>query len=449
MKEYKTISSIKSPLLFLKNTKNIGLGELVQVKTPNGEIRSGEVLSLNKDICVVEVFEGTSGLNTNETTVTFQEETYKMGLSKDMLGGIFNGLGNPIDIEFPIETKKDITGTPINPYKRNVPDEFVQTGFSAIDGLITLVRGQKLPIFSSSGLPHNKLIAKIAKNVCDESKKDQIVIFAAMGITKKEAEYFKNFFEKSGSLNNLILFLNLAEDSTIERIITPRVALTTAEFFAWEHKKDVLVILGDMTNYANALREISSVKEEVPGRLGYPTYLYSDFASIYERTGRIKNQKGSITQLIYLTMPENDITHPIPDLTGYITEGQIILSQNLEQKGISPPINIIPSLSRMMHKGIGEHKTQDAHMQLSNQIYSAYSEGIRLENLKNIVGQDALSQRDQKYIQFKNRFETDFLSQKEKRTISETLFIGWNLLSILPKDELTKIEKKYINKYLE
>ena len=449
MKEYKTISSIKSPLLFLKNTKNIGLGELVQVKTPTGEIRSGEVLNLTKDLCVVEVFEGTSGLNTNETTVTFLEETYKMGLSKDMLGGIFNGLGNPIDIEYPIETKKDITGTPINPYKRNVPDEFVQTGFSAIDGLITLVRGQKLPIFSSSGLPHNKLIAKIAKNVCDESKKDQIVIFAAMGVTKKEAEYFKNFFEKSGSLNNLILFLNLAEDSTIERIITPRVALTTAEFFAWEQKKDVLVILGDMTNYANALREISSVKEEVPGRLGYPTYLYSDFASIYERTGRIKNQEGSITQLIYLTMPENDITHPIPDLTGYITEGQIILSQNLKQKGITPPINIIPSLSRMMHKGIGKNKTQDAHMQLSNQIYSAYSEGIRLENLKNIVGQDALSQRDQKYIQFKTRFETDFLSQKEKRTISETLFIGWNLLSILPKDELTKIEKKYINKYLE
>ncbi|NOR85263.1 V-type ATP synthase subunit B [archaeon] len=449
MKEYKTISSIKSPLLFLKNTKNIGLGELVQVKTPTGEIRSGEVLSLTKDFCVVEVFEGTNGLNTNNTTVTFLEDTYKMSLSKDMLGGIFNGLGDPIDIEFPIETKKDITGNPLNPYKRNVPDEFIQTGFSAIDGLITLVRGQKLPIFSASGLPHNKLIAKIAKNVCDESKKDQIVIFAAMGITKKESEYFKNFFEKSGSLNNLILFLNLAEDSSIERIITPRVALTTAEFFAWELKKDVLVILGDMTNYANALRELSAIKEEVPGRLGYPTYLYSDFASIYERTGRIKNQKGSITQLIYLTMPENDITHPIPDLTGYITEGQILLSQNLEQKGISPPINIIPSLSRMMHKGIGINKTQDAHMQLSNQIYSAYSEGIRLENLKNIVGSDALSQRDKQYLLFKNHFETDFLSQKEKRTIKETLFIGWSLLSILPKDELTKIEKKYITKYME
>ena len=448
MKEYKTLTKIQSPLVFVKNTKNVGLGEFVEVRTPEGTTRLGEVLVLDKDVCIVEVFEGTRGLDTDNTSVAFLGSTYKLGLSKDMMGGLFDGLGRPTNIDFAVDVEKDINGLPANPCFRDVPEEFIQTGFSAIDGLTTLVKGQKLPVFSEAGLPHNELVAKIAKNT-SEATKDHVVIFAAIGITKREADFFVRFFEKTGSLENLIVFLNLAGDATIERIITPRVALTTAEYFAWDLGKDVLVILGDMTNYANALRELSSAKEEVPGRFGYPTYLYSDFASIYERTGRIKKEKGSITQLIYLTMPDGDITHPIPDLTGYITEGQIILSRDLHRKGIFPPINIIPSLSRMMHKGIGEKYTQDAHMQLSNQIYSAYTEGIRLENLRSIVGEDALTERDRKYLKFKDRFESDFLSQKEKRGINETLFAAWRLAALLPKEDLTKIEKKYLSKYME
>ncbi|MCK5474186.1 MAG: V-type ATP synthase subunit B [Candidatus Aenigmarchaeota archaeon] len=449
MQEYKTVSQIKNPLVFVKNTKNVGLGEQVKVKTPDNTTRLGEVLSIQDDLCVVEVFEGVDGLDIEKTSVVFLGDSYKIGLSKDMLGGVFDGLGRPKDIEFAIDVEKDIKGEVINPYFRAVPDEFVETGVSVIDGLTTLIRGQKLPVFSHAGMNHNLLLAEIAKNITDSNKKEQIVIFAAMGATNREADFFEKFFEKTGALNKLIMILNHAHDPAMERIVTPRVALTTAEYFAWELKKDVLVILGDMTNYANALRELSSSKEEVPGRFGYPTYLYSDLASIYERTGRIKENKGSITQLIYLTMPDGDITHPVPDLSGYITEGQIILSPTLKKKGIFPPINIIPSLSRMMHKGIGEKYTQDAHMQLSNQIYSAYSEGLRLESLMSVVGEDALTARDKKYIEFKKNFEVRFINQKEKRTIKQTLFLGWRLLSIIPKEELTKIEKKYIEKYME
>ncbi|MCK4550848.1 MAG: V-type ATP synthase subunit B, partial [Candidatus Aenigmarchaeota archaeon] len=311
MQEYKTLSKIKNPLVFVKNTKNVGLGEQVKVKTPDNTTRLGEVLSIQDDLCVVEVFEGVDGLDLEKTSVVFLGETYKIGLSKDMLGGVFDGLGRPKDIEFAVDVEKDIAGEVINPYFRAVPNEFVETGVSAIDGLTTLIRGQKLPIFSHAGMNHNLLLAEIARNITDSNKKEQIVIFAAMGATNREADFFENFFEKTGALNNLIVFLNHAHDPAIERIVTPRVALTTAEYFAWELKKDVLVILGDMTNYANALRELSSSKEEVPGRFGYPTYLYSDLASIYERTGRIKGNKGSITQLIYLTMPDGDITHPV------------------------------------------------------------------------------------------------------------------------------------------
>ena len=442
LKEYQTISKITGPLIIAEGIKDVGYRELVKIMLKDGTERTGQVLELKDDIAVIEVFEGTAGIDIKETKIRFLGKGFTIGVSKDMVGGIFDGLGRPKNMKLIPEKRIDINGMPINPYSRDVPKEFIETGFSAIDGLLSLVRGQKLPIFSESGIPHNRLAAKIAQNI-----KSDLVVFAAIGVTSDELRYFISEFEKTGALENIIVFANLASDPVIERIVTPRAALTAAEYFAWEHNKNVVVILSDMTNYANALREISASKEEVPSRRGYPPYLYSDLASIYERTGRIKGKDGSITQIPILTMPEGDITHPIPDLTGYITEGQIMLSPAYHRTGIFPPINIIPSLSRMMHHGIGLHFTREDHRQLSNQIYAFYSKGKKLEQLKSIIGEDALSELDKKYLNFASSLETEFIGQAKKRNVKETLNLGWKLLKILPKEELTKIDKDMIERY--
>ena len=442
LKEYQTISKITGPLIVVEDIKDVGYRELVTVMLKDGTERTGQVLELEGDTAVIEIFEGTAGIGIKDTKVRFLGKGFTIGVSKDMVGGIFDGLGRPKNMKLIPEKRIDINGMPINPYSRDVPKEFIETGFSAIDGLLSLIRGQKLPIFSESGVPHNQLAAGIAKNI-----KSDLVIFAAIGVTSDELNYFITEFEKTGALENIIVFANLASDPVIERIVTPRAALTAAEYFAWEHDRNVVVILSDMTNYANALREISASKEEVPSRRGYPPYLYSDLASIYERTGRIKGKEGSITQIPILTMPEGDITHPIPDLTGYITEGQIMLSPAYNRTGIFPPINIIPSLSRMMHHGIGMHFTREDHRQVSNQIYAFYSKGKKLEQLRSIIGEDALSDMDKKYLKFASSLEKQFINQKKRRSIKDTLNLAWTLLMILPKEELTKIDKDMIEKY--
>jgi V/A-type H+-transporting ATPase subunit B len=402
---------------------------------------------------IVQVFEGTKGLDTKKTSARFIGETMKLGVSKDMLGRVFDGTGNPIDNAPPIipEDRRDINGNPINPYSREYPSEFIQTGISTIDGLNTLVRGQKLPIFSGSGLPHNNLAAQIARQAKVLGQKEKFaVVFCAMGITFEEANLFIKDFENTGALERTTMFLNLADDPTIERIILPRMALTCAEYFAFELGMQVLVILTDLTNYAEALREIAAAREEVPGRRGYPGYMYTDLATIYERAGRIKGKKGSITQIPMLTMPDDDITHPIPDLTGYITEGQIVLERGLHKKGIYPPIAVLPCLSRLMDRGIGKDKTREDHAGVSNQLYAAYAEGCDLRDLVAIVGEDALSDRDRNFLNFAEEFEKKFVSQDEHedRSIEKTLDIGWELFSILPKSELKKIDEDYIKKYL-
>ena len=442
LKEYQTVSKITGPLIVVEGIKDVGYRELVTVMLKDGTERTGQVLELKDDTAIIEVFEGTAGIGIKDTKVRFLGKGFTIGVSKDMVGGIFDGLGRPKNMKLIPEKRIDINGMPINPYSRDVPKEFIETGFSAIDGLLSLIRGQKLPIFSESGIPHNQLAAGIAKNI-----KSDLVIFAAIGVTSDELNYFITEFEKTGALENIIVFANLASDPVIERIVTPRAALTAAEYFAWEQNKNVVVILSDMTNYANALREISASKEEVPSRRGYPPYLYSDLASIYERTGRIKGKEGSITQIPILTMPEGDITHPIPDLTGYITEGQIMLSPAYHRTGIFPPVNIIPSLSRMMHHGIGLHLTREDHRQVSNQIYAFYSRGKKLEQLKSIIGEDALSDMDRKYLRFASSLEKQFINQKKRRNIKDTLNLAWTLLRILPKEELTKIDKDMIEKY--
>ncbi|MBW6451154.1 MAG: V-type ATP synthase subunit B [DPANN group archaeon] len=443
MKEYSTVSKVKGPLIILKNTENVGYNEIVKIITPAGVEKLGQVLELNEDLTIIEVFEGTTGIDTDKTKVRFIGGNFKHPVSKDMVGGIFDGLGRPIDFEIIAEKEIDINGAPINPTIRDVPTEFIETKISAIDGLFSLVKGQKLPIFSEEGLPHNKLATKIAEQLDDGI----LVIFGAIGITNEELHYFTNEFKKAGALENIIVFANLADDPVIERVVTPRIALATAEYFAWELGRDVVVILSDITAYANGLRELSAAKEEIPGKRGYPPYLYTDLATIFERAGIIKGKKGSITQIPIITMPEGDITHPIPDLTGYITEGQIILSNALSRKGIFPPINIIPSLSRMMHNAIGTDKTREDHKQVSDQIYAAYTRGKKLEELKKIIGEDALSETDRKYLEFVKKIEETFINQKDKRTIKDTLDISWNILRILPKEDLTKIETKYIDTY--
>jgi len=451
--EYTTVSEVSGPIMVVEGVKDVSYNEVVKIRTVDGEERTGQVLEAFMDKAIVQVFEGTKGLETDKTSVRFIGETMKLGVSRDMLGRVFDGTGNPIDDAPPIipEERRDINGSPINPYSREYPREFIQTGISTIDGLNTLVRGQKLPIFSGSGLPHNEMAAQIARQAKVLGEKEKFaVVFCAMGITAEEANLFIHDFENTGALERTVMFLNLADDPTIERVILPRMALTCAEYLAFDLDMQVLVVLTDMTNYAEALREIAAAREEVPGRRGYPGYMYTDLAMIYERAGRIKGKKGSITQIPMLTMPDDDITHPIPDLTGYITEGQIVLNRGLHKKGIYPPVAVLPCLSRLMDRGIGEGRTREDHADVANQLYAAYAEGNDLRDLVAIVGEDALSDRDKSYLRFADEFEKRFVNQKntEDRTIQQTLDIGWELLSLLPTSELKKIDEKHIKKYL-
>lgn len=450
--EYNTVTEVAGPLMIVEGIKDVAYNEVVRIKLASGEERTGQVLEAFLDKAIVQVFEGTKGLDTDKTSARFIGETMKLGVAKEMLGRVFDGTGKPIDGAPPIipDERRDINGNPINPYAREYPREFIQTGFSTIDGLNTLVRGQKLPIFSGAGLPHNEMAAQIARQAKVLGKQEKFaVVFCAMGITTEEANLFIRDFENTGALERTVMFLNLADDPTIERVILPRMALTCAEYLAFDLGMQVLVILTDLTNYAEALREIAAAREEVPGRRGYPGYMYTDLATIYERAGRIKGKKGSITQIPMLTMPDDDITHPIPDLTGYITEGQIVLERGLHKKGIYPPVAVLPCLSRLMDRGIGEGRTREDHAGVSNQLYAAYAEGSDLRDLVAIVGEDALSERDRKFLYFADEFEKQFIAQdrNEDRTIVQTLTIGWSLLSTLPKAELKKIDEKYINKY--
>ena len=452
IKEYKSIIEVAGPLMIVDKVSEVAYGEVVEITTADGEIRTGQVLDAMTDKAVVQVFEGTSDLDTKNTTAKFLGETMKIPVSVDMLGRIFDGAGRPRDGKGEIlpEDRRDINGEPMNPTAREFPREFIQTGISAIDGMNTLVRGQKLPIFSGAGLTHNEIAAQIARQAKVIGEKEEFaVIFAAMGITAGEATFFRKDFERTGALERIVSFINLADDPTVERIITPRIALTTAEYLAFDKGMHVLVILTDMTNYCEALREISAAREEVPGRRGYPGYLYTDLAMSYERAGRITGKKGTITQIPILSMPGDDITHPIPDLTGYITEGQIVVTRQLHRKGIYPPIDVLPCLSRLMNQGIGEDKTREDHSSVSNQLYAAYAEGRDLRDLVAVVGEEALSDRDKKFLEFAERFEDEFINQgtDEDRTIEGTLSIGWELLSILPERELKRIDSKYIEKY--
>ncbi|MBI4440510.1 V-type ATP synthase subunit B [Candidatus Woesearchaeota archaeon] len=451
LKEYKTIERIAGPLIFVKKTEPIGYADLVRIQLPSGEIKNGQVLDTSRDTVVVQVFEGTSGID-RETKVKFLGENIKLSVSKDMLGRILSGAGKPIDNGPDIipEKRVEIIGAAINPYSRSSPSEFFQTGISTIDAMNTLVRGQKLPIFSGSGLPHNEIALQIARQskVVGEGAKFAIV-FAGMGITNEEAQHFMRDFEETGALERAVVFLNLADDPAVERLITPRMALTAAEYLAYEHDMHVLVILTDLTNYCESLREIGAAREEVPGRRGYPGYMYTDLASIYERAGMIKGRKGSITQFPILTMIGDDITHPIPDLTGYITEGQIVLSRELHRKGIFPPVDVLPSLSRLMNSGIGPKKTREDHKQVSDQMYAFYAEGRDLRGLVAIVGEEALSDRDKRLLRFAQEFEEAFVQQgsREDRSIQQTLEIGWKLLSKFPKRELTRISNDFKEKH--
>lgn len=452
VKEYTSVKEVSGPLLIIEKVKDVAYGELVEIKASNGDKKLGQVLEISDSSAVVQVFEGTSGLDTKGTKVRFVGETLKLGVSAEMLGRIFDGTGRPIDGSPQVipDERADVNGMPINPTRRNHPAEFIQTGISTIDLMNTLVRGQKLPIFSGAGLPHNQLAAQIARQAKVIGKEEKFaVVFAAMGITNEEALFFKNEFKKTGSLSNVSMFLNLANDPAIERIITPRVALTTAEYLAYKHDMQVLIILTDMTNYCEALREISAARSEVPGRRGYPGYMYTDLATIYERAGRIKGRKGSVTQMPILTMPDDDITHPIADLTGYITEGQFVQSRDIHRKGIYPPVNVLPSLSRLMNNGIGKGKTREDHSNVSDQIYAAYAKGIEMRDLVAVVGKESLSNLDLKYLEFADLFEILFVKQgyEENRSIEETLNIAWRLLSDLPVTELKRVSKEFIDKY--
>jgi V/A-type H+-transporting ATPase subunit B len=451
MKEYRTISKIAGPLVFVEKTEPVAYQELVNIVLFDGTIKRGQVLDTSDELVVVQVFETTTGIG-RDSGVRFTGETIKMPVGREMLGRILSGGGKPIDggPEIVPEKRLDITGAAINPYARGMPADFIQTGISTIDGTNTLVRGQKLPIFSGAGLPHNNVALQIARQAkVPGSTETFAVVFAAMGITKEEANYFMQDFERTGALERAVVFLNLADDPAVERIITPRLALTTAEYLAFELGMHVLVILTDMTNYCEALRQIGAAREEVPGRRGYPGYMYTDLASLYERAGMIKGLKGSVTQIPILTMPGDDITHPIPDLTGYITEGQIVVNRDLHRKGIYPPINVLPSLSRLMNLGIGKGHTREDHKKVSDQMYAGYAEGNDLRGLVAIVGKDALSERDRLLLEFADLFENRFVRQgyDEDRTIEDTLNLGWDLLSTLPVEQLTRIDRDLINKY--
>ncbi|MBI5389058.1 V-type ATP synthase subunit B [Candidatus Woesearchaeota archaeon] len=451
MKEYKTITKIAGPLVFVEKTDPIGYGDLVSLRLPDGQLKNGQVLDTSHDLVVVQVFEGTSGID-KQSKVKFLGDTIKLGVSEDMLGRILNGAGKPIDggPDMIPEKKLDIIGAAINPYSRDSPSDFIQTGLSTVDAMNTLVRGQKLPIFSGSGLPHNEIALQIARQAKVIGQKEKfVVIFAAMGITNEEAQYFMKDFEETGALAKSVVFLNLADDPAVERLVTPRMALTTAEYLAFEKDMHVLVILTDMTNYCESLREIGAAREEIPGRRGYPGYMYTDLAMIYERAGIIKGKKGSVTQLPILTMIGDDITHPIPDLTGYITEGQIVLSRELHRKGVFPAIDVLPSLSRLMNLGIGGKKTRDDHKQISDQMYAMYAEGRDLRGLVAIVGEEALSEKDRRVLKFAEAFEDKFVRQgkREDRSIADTLDLGWELLNSFPVRELTRISPELKKKY--
>lgn len=452
-KEYKTIKEVVGPLMLVEGVEGVKYDELVEVTQEDGSVRRGKVLEVKDDKAVVQLFENTQGLKISTSKAKFLGRSLSLDLSEDMLGRVFDGMGNPRDGGAPVilEKRRNVNGEPINPAARDYPDEFIQTGVSAIDGLNTLVRGQKLPIFSMSGLPHAELAAQIARQAKVRGKDEKFaVVFAAIGITYEEAQYFVDDFKKTGAIERTVLFTNLANDPAIERIATPRMALTCAEYLAFDKGMHVLVIMTDITNYAEALREVSAARKEVPGRRGYPGYLYTDLAQIYERAGRIKGKSGSITQIPILTMPEDDKTHPIPDLTGYITEGQIILSRELYKKGINPPIDVLPSLSRLKDKGIGDGKTREDHADTMNQLFSAYAKGKECKELSAILGDSALSATDKLYAKFAENFEKEYVSQgfNTDRSIEETLDIGWKLMKILPRSELKRIKEKFLDKYL-
>ncbi|MEE8324443.1 MAG: V-type ATP synthase subunit B, partial [Candidatus Humimicrobiaceae bacterium] len=454
LKEYKSIMNISGPLLLVEGVEGVKYEELVDIRLDDGTLRSGRVLEVDRDRALVQVFEGTSGIDSEKTRVRFLGRGTHMYLSEDILGKVFTGLGKPKTESDKIIAEKsmDINGSPINPYARNYPDEFIQTGISSIDGLNTLVRGQKLPIFSGAGLPHNRIAAQIARQATVlGDKEDFAVVFIAIGITFEESQYFVNDFKKTGAISRSVLVLNLANDPAIERIATPRVGLTCAEYLAFEKDMHVLVILTDMTNYCEALKEVSAARKEIPGRRGYPGYLYTDLATIYERAGRIKGRQGSITQIPILTMPEDDKTHPIPDLTGYITEGQIILSRSLHKKKLSPPVDVLPSLSRLKDKGIGKGKTREDHADIFNQLYAAYARGKEVQELAVILGEAALTDIDKVYFKFAEEFEAKYISQGEyeNRTIEETLDLGWKLLSVFPREELKRVRDEFLDKYYD
>ena len=450
-KEYQTVIAIEGPLIFVDEVENVGYNEIVEVKLPNGEKRKGQVLESSKGKAVVQIFGSTTGLDIQKTKVKFLGETMKISVSEEMLGRVFNGLGEPRDKGLPIVGERiDIIGSAINPMAREKPSDFIQTGISTIDGLNTLVRGQKLPIFSGSGLPHNELAVQIARQAKVRNSSEKFaVVFAAIGITHEEADFFMKDFERTGALDRSVLFLNLADDPSVERLITPRLALTAAEYLAFEKDLHVLVILTDMTNYCEALREIAGARKEVPGRRGYPGYMYTDLASIYERAGVIKGKNGSVTQISILSMPSDDITHPIPDLTGYITEGQIVVGRELHRKGIFPPIDVLPCLSRLMNLGIGKGKTREDHRGVADQLYAAYAQGRDLRSLSAVVGEEALTEIDRKYLKFADAFEGKFIRQTatEDRNIEQTLDLGWELFAMLPEAELKRVKLEHLEKY--
>ena len=452
IKEYRTIQEVAGPLMLVQGVDKVTYNELAEIELPSGEVRRCKVLEVDGSNALVQLFESSAGINLAQSKVRFLGHGIELGVSPDMLGRVFDDMGHPKDggPEILAEQYLDINGTPMNPAARDYPSEFIQTGVSAIDGLNTLVRGQKLPIFSGSGLPHAQLAAQIARQAqVPGSDAKFAVVFAAIGITFEEADFFVSDFKRTGAIDRTVLFLNLANDPAIERIATPRMALTAAEYLAFEQGMHVLVILTDITNYAEALREVSAARKEVPGRRGYPGYLYTDLATMYERAGKLLDKEGSITMVPILSMPEDDKTHPIPDLTGYITEGQIILSRELYRKDITPPIDVLPSLSRLKDKGIGKGKTREDHAGTMNQLFAAYARGKDAKELMTILGEAALTDTDKLYAQFADAFEREYVSQgyDKNRTIEETLDLGWKLLSILPKTELKRIKPEFIDKY--
>lgn len=452
--EYRMASAARDALLFLRGVPNIALGDRVQVRDYQGHTRNGQVISTSQEVVLVQVFEGTQDLDLETTWVRFLEEPFELPLSPDILGRVFNGVGQARDNRPPLisSLKRNVNGSSVNPAARAYPSEFIQTGISSIDGLNSLVRGQKLPIFSGSGLPHNRLAAQIVRQAKLPGQESQFaVVFAAMGVSYADARFFQEEFESSGVLNNVVMFINLADDPPMERLILPRTALTAAEYLAFELDRHVLVVITDMTHYAEALREVATAKGDVPARKGYPGYLYSDLAEIYERAGRIKNRHGSITMVPVVSMPSDDITHPIPDLTGYITEGQIVLSRELHNQGIYPPVNVPPSLSRLMKDGIGKDFTREDHARVTNQLYAAYTRALEVRNLASIIGAEELAENDRRYLKFAEAFEKRFIGQGENtdRTIIETLDLAWELLSILPEDALTRVSEADIAKYYQ